>query len=72
MLRKRKFIKGRMPHVYVSKIIAQATDQKVECSKHKGLEGKKCEALLLESLKDYGNLKKRRPAMECLAGPVGR
>lgn len=30
MLRKRKLIEGRMPHIYVSKNIAQATDQKVE------------------------------------------
>lgn len=59
MLRKRKLIEGRMPHIYVSKNIAQATDQKVEYSKHKGLADKKCEALLLESLKDHGNLTKK-------------
>ena len=40
MLRKRKLIEGRMPHIYVSKNIAQATDQKVEYSKHKGLADK--------------------------------
>lgn len=39
--------------------IAQATDQKVEYSKHKGLADKKCEALLLESLKDHGSLTKK-------------
>ncbi|MGN0067497.1 MAG: ATP-binding protein [Bacteroides sp.] len=59
MLRKRKLIEGRMPHIYVSKNIAQATDQKVEYSKHKGLADKKCEALLLESLKDHGSLTKK-------------
>jgi ATP-dependent DNA helicase RecG len=59
MLRKRKLIEGRMPHIYVSKNIAQATDQKVEYSKHKGLADKKCEALLLESLKDHGCLTKK-------------
>ena len=37
MLRKRKLIEGRLLHIYVSKDIAQATDQKVEYSKHKGL-----------------------------------
>ena len=58
MLRKRKLIEGRLPHIYVSKDIAQATDQKVEYSKHKGLAAKKCEALLLDSLKDHGSLTK--------------
>lgn len=59
MLRKRKLIEGRLPHIYVSKNIAQATDQKVEYSKHKGLAEKKCEALLLDSLKDHGSLTKK-------------
>ena len=30
MLRKRKLIEERLPHIYVAKDIAQATDQKVE------------------------------------------
>lgn len=34
------------------------TDQKIEYSKHKGLDDKKCEALLLDSLKDHGSLTK--------------
>ena len=59
MLRKRKLIEGRLPHIYVAKDIAQATDQKVEYSKHKGLADRKCEALLLESLKDHGSLTKQ-------------
>lgn len=59
MLRKRKLIEGRLPHVYVSKDIAQATDQKVEYSKHKGLADKKCEALLLDSLNDHDSLTKQ-------------
>ena len=59
MLRKRKLIEGRLPHIYVSKNIAQATDQKVEYSKHKGLADKQCEALLLDSLKDHGSLTKQ-------------
>lgn len=59
MLRKRKLIEGRLPHIYVSKDIAQATDQKVEYSKHKGLADKKCEALLLDSLKDHDRLDKQ-------------
>ena len=38
--------------------IAKVTDQKIEYSKHKGLDDKKCEALLLDSLKDHGSLTK--------------
>lgn len=59
MLRKRKLIEGRLPHAYVSKNIAQVTDQKVEYSKHKGLADKKCEALLLDSLNDHDSLTKQ-------------
>ena len=58
MLRKRHLIEGRLPHIYVSKQVAHATDQKIEYSKHKGLDNKKCEALLLDSLKDHGTLTK--------------
>ncbi|MBR5069347.1 MAG: putative DNA binding domain-containing protein [Bacteroidales bacterium] len=59
MLRKRKLIEGRLPHIFVSKNVAQATNQKVEYSKHKGLADKQCEALLLDSLKDHGILTKK-------------
>ena len=59
MLRKRKLIEGRLPHIFVSKNIAQATDQKVEYSKHKGLEFKKCKALLLEALEDHQSLSRK-------------
>ena len=45
-LRSKKYIEGRMPKVYVSKQVAQVTDQKAEYSMHKGLEYKKCKALL--------------------------
>ncbi len=58
MLRKRHLIEGRLPNIYVSKRIAQATDQKVEYTKHKGLDAKKCETFLLDSLKDHGSLSK--------------
>ena len=59
MLRKEKLIEGRKPHLYVAKSIAQATDQRVVYSKHKGLTDKKCEALLIDSLRDHGNLTKQ-------------
>ena len=58
MLRKRKLIEGRLPHIFIAKDIAQVTDQKIEYSKHKGLDDKKCEALLLDSLNDHGSLPK--------------
>ena len=59
MLRKEGLIEGRMPHLYVAKVIAQKTGEKVDYSKHKGLDNKRCEALLVESLKDHGSLSKR-------------
>ena len=44
--------------LYALQNIAQVTDQKIEYSKHKGLDDRKCEALLLDSLKDHGSLTK--------------
>ena len=58
ILRKRKLIEGRLPHIFISKDIAQVTDQRIEYSKHKGLDDKKCEALLIDSLKEHGSLTK--------------
>lgn len=58
MLRKRKLIEGRLPHIFIAKDIAQITDRKIEYSKHKGLDEKKCEALLLDSMRDHGSLTK--------------
>ncbi len=59
ILRKRGLIEGRMPHIYVSKEIAHATKQKVEYSKHKGLDSKQCDALLLDALKDHKSLTRK-------------
>jgi ATP-dependent DNA helicase RecG len=56
LLRSKKYIEGRMPNIYVSKRVAQAADQKVEYSKHKGLEYKKCKVLLLDALEDHKRL----------------
>ncbi len=55
MLRKKHFIEGRKPNVYVAKQLAQATGTEVEYSKHKGLENKKCEALLIDFLETHGS-----------------
>ena len=53
MLRKKKLVEGRKPNVYVAKAIAQSTNTRVEYSKHKGLNDKSCEALLIDSLKEH-------------------
>ena len=56
MLRKRHLVEGRRPNIYIAKLVAQSTDQKIEYSKHKGLDEKSCEAMLLEALSDHGKL----------------
>lgn len=55
-LRKHKLVEGRKNALIVSKEIAQQTGQKIEYSKHKGLDDSKCEALLLTALNDHGKL----------------
>ena len=56
MLKKKRLVEGRRPNIYIAKSIAQSIDQKVEYSRHKGLNAKSCEAVLLESLRDHGKL----------------
>lgn len=56
MLRKKHLIEGRKPRLFVVKQLAQNTGTKVEYSKHKGLEVKSCESLLLSTLKEHGKL----------------
>ncbi len=57
-LRKHKLIEGRKSNLYISKGIAQTTGQKVFYSKHKGLDSKACEEMLLNSLRDHRSLSK--------------
>lgn len=57
-LRKKHLVEGRKPNLYLSKGVAQTTGQKVAYSKHKGLNSKACEDLLLESLRDHKSLTK--------------
>lgn len=59
MLKKKKLIEGSGNNIYIALSVAQNTGQKSEYSKHKGLEDKQCEALLLQSLSDHGSLTKR-------------
>lgn len=56
MLRKKKLVEGRRPHLFVAKKVAQKINQKVEYSRHKGLDSKSCESLLINSLRDHGQL----------------
>ncbi len=58
-LRKKNLIEGRKPNVYVAKQLAQATGTEVDYSRHKGLDDKGCEALLLEALNDHGKLSRK-------------
>lgn len=55
-LRSKKLIEGRRPNLMISKEIAGKTGQSVSYSKHKGLNDKTCEELLLTSMKDHGRL----------------
>lgn len=57
-LRRRKLVEGKLPNIYISKNIARATDQRVEYSRHKGLDERKCVEMLLDALKDHGELSK--------------
>lgn len=57
-LRKKKLIEGRLPNLFVSKGVAQSTGQRIVYSKHKGLEMKACEELLINSLRDHRSLSK--------------
>lgn len=61
-------IEGRRPNVYIAKSVAQSTDNKVEYSKHKGLDSKFCEAMLLNALRDHGEL--TRPEIDRLLWDV--
>ena len=55
-LRGKKLIEGRRPNLIITKDIAGKTGQSVPYSKHKGLNDKACEELLLTSLRDHGTL----------------
>ena len=67
-LRKKKLIEGRKPKFYIAKTLAQRTYRKVEYSRHKGLDSKSCESLLIDSLKDHGEL--TRQEIDRLLWPV--
>jgi len=57
-LRSRKLVEGKKPNLFIAKDIARKTGQTVIYSRHKGLQNKACEELLLVSLKDHKTLSK--------------
>lgn len=49
MLRKRKLVEGRNSHLYVSKMVAKATNQEVSYTLTKGFDDAEC----IEWLRDF-------------------
>lgn len=58
-LRQLGYIEGRRPIIYISKKIANISGQKAQYSRHKGLDMKKCESLLQDSMTDHGTMSKK-------------
>ena len=59
MLKEKSYIEGRYPNVFVAKLLSQSVGQKVQYTRHKGLDKAPCEALLLNALHEHGSLSKR-------------
>ena len=53
MLRKRKLVEGRKSHLYVSKYIAQATNQQIDYSLRKGYNDAECQEWIVRALKEH-------------------
>ena len=60
MLRKRKLIEGRNPHLYVSKRIAKATNKEVEYTLRKGFDDAECREWIIKALKDHTVLSRQQ------------
>lgn len=60
MLRKRKLIEGRKPHLYVSKRIAKATKKEVEYTLRKGFDDAECREWIIKALKDHTVLSRQQ------------
>ena len=60
MLRKRKLIEGRKPHLYVSKRIAKATNKEVEYTLRKGFDDAECREWIIKALKDHTVLSRQQ------------
>ncbi len=53
LLRKNKLVEGRKNNLYISKWIAQATNQEADYSRNKGIDEDKCRTLLLSAIDDH-------------------
>lgn len=56
ILRRRKLVEGRKSHLFVSKYIAQATNQQIDYSLKKGYNDAECQEWIIRTLKDHGLL----------------
>ena len=53
LLRKQKLVEGHKSHLYVSKYIAQATNQQIGYSLRKGYNDAECQDWIIRTLKDH-------------------
>lgn len=60
MLRKKKLVEGRKPHLYVSKMVAKATNQEVHYTLAKGFDDTECIEWVIKALKDHGVLSRKQ------------
>lgn len=60
MLKKEQLIEGRGKNVFISKYVAKATDAQTEYSKAKGLSNVNYKNIILDHLKDHGQLSKKK------------
>lgn len=60
MLRKRKLVEGRKSHLYVSKMVAKATNQEVKYTLTKGGDDEECRKWVVKALKDHGVLTRKQ------------
>lgn len=58
-LRKKNLVEGRKNALVLAKPLAQASGQKAEYSRHKGLSDKACESLILDALDDHKELSRK-------------
>ena len=53
MLRKKKLVEGHKSHLFVSKYIAQATNQQIDYSLRKGYNDAECQEWIVRTLKEH-------------------
>lgn len=58
LMRSKGLVEGRNPNLYIAKSVAQKVGKKAEYSKHKGLDSRACENMLLEAIGEHGVLSK--------------